>query len=169
MFLSIFLIFCSAQFTLGQIFNPIQYGAKGDGTADDTDAVRATLAAVALNNGGEVLFDAGYSFLTGCFNLTSNVILNVRGTILASQDSSNYVQIEPLPWYGGGQDAQMSGLPEWHPVIRSYHASNITITGGGKIDGQGAPWWTCLHRGNDSLHLVGAPCNGVSRSAMNLH
>uniref|UniRef100_A0A914X7P5 Glycoside hydrolase family 28 protein n=1 Tax=Plectus sambesii TaxID=2011161 RepID=A0A914X7P5_9BILA len=167
MFLIVFPILvlfgASLQPSNGQVFNPIHYGAKGDGISDDTAAVRAALAAAASNNGGEVLFDAPFAFLTGCFNVTSNVILNVKGTILASQDSSNYVQIEPLPWYGGGQDAQLSGNLEWQPVVRSYKASNITITGGGTIDGQGAPWWTCLHRGNDSEHLVGAPCNGISR------
>jgi hypothetical protein len=29
-------------------------------------------------------------------------------------------------------------------VVYSYYTSNITITGGGTIDGQGAGWWACV-------------------------
>jgi hypothetical protein len=48
-------------------------------------AVREALGTAAANNGGEVLFVAQHKFLTGCFKITSNVILNVKGAILASQ------------------------------------------------------------------------------------
>uniref|UniRef100_A0A914W8P7 Glycoside hydrolase family 28 n=1 Tax=Plectus sambesii TaxID=2011161 RepID=A0A914W8P7_9BILA len=149
-FLAFFLFIAACvQFADPQVFNPIDYGAKGDGISNDTEAVRATLAAVAANKGGEVLFDSQFAFLTGCFNITSNVILNVKGTILASQDSSNYIQVR--------------GALQWQSLVQANSASNITITGGGTIDGQGAPWWACLHRGNDSLHLHGPPCNGLDR------
>jgi polygalacturonase len=84
--------FC-ARFVNAQVFNPMHYNARGDGKTDDTKAVRATLAAAAANKGGEVLFDKQYTFLTGCFNVTSNVILNVKGTILASLNSDDYVQV----------------------------------------------------------------------------
>jgi polygalacturonase len=63
----------------------------------------------------------------------------VQGTILGSQNPTDYVLIPPLPWYGGGQDAQESGQPEWQALVHSYYANNITITGGGVIDGQGTP------------------------------
>ncbi len=53
------------HFTQAQVFNPFHYGAQGDGTTDDTIAVRATFAAAAANNGGEVLFPKNSTFLTG--------------------------------------------------------------------------------------------------------
>uniref|UniRef100_A0A914WRR4 Glycoside hydrolase family 28 n=1 Tax=Plectus sambesii TaxID=2011161 RepID=A0A914WRR4_9BILA len=141
-----------------QVFDPMNYNATGDGKTDDTNAIRAALAAARDNNGGRVLFDSQYIFLTGCFNVTSNIILDVRGTILASQNSSGYVRVQPLPWYGGGQDAQMTGELDRQSLVHSYYESNITITGGGTIDGQGEVWWNCSR-----YNFQGEPCNGASR------
>uniref|UniRef100_A0A914D545 Pectate lyase superfamily protein domain-containing protein n=1 Tax=Acrobeloides nanus TaxID=290746 RepID=A0A914D545_9BILA len=115
----------------------MKFNAAGDGKTNDTSAVRAALAAAENSNGGRVIFDANYTFLTGCFNVTSNIILDIRGTLLAYNNSDGYVPVQPLPWYGGGPDAQESGNMEWQSFIRSYNANNITITGGGLIDGQG--------------------------------
>ena len=143
--------------TSAQTYSVLKYGAVGDGKSDDTTAVRATLAAANASNGGRVIFDANYTFLTGCFNITSNIILDIQGKILASNDSKDFVPVQPLPWYGGGQDCQECGLMEWQSVIRSYNAKNITITGGGVIDGQGQPWWDCAH------FLLAPPCNLLSR------
>ena len=81
-----------------QIYNVKDFNATGDGKTDDTKAVRATLDAAANSNGGRVIFDSGYTFLTGGFNLTNNVILDVRGTILASLDPTKYNVVPTLPW-----------------------------------------------------------------------
>ena len=50
----------------------------------------------------------------------------------------------------------MSGSPMFHPFIRSFKAENITLTGGGLIDGQGSIWWSCAYKKNP-------PCSGYSR------
>ena len=60
-----------------QDYNVLSFNAVGDGKTDDTKAVRAALAAANSRNGGRVIFPSGYTFLTGCFNLTNNVILDV--------------------------------------------------------------------------------------------
>jgi hypothetical protein len=60
--------------------------------------------------------------------------------------------------YGGGPDAEESGQMEWGALVRSYNAENITITGGGVINGDGAPWWLCARR-----NLSEDPCHGFSR------
>jgi polygalacturonase len=152
------IIFVSSPFILSQDYRVIDFGAIGNGIANDTRAVRAALAAAAnKTNGGRVIFDVNHTFLTGCFNVSSNIILDIQGKILTSNLTSDYVPVQPLPWYGGGPDAQLSGQMEWQSVIRSYQADNITITGGGVIDGQGQYWWPC------QLNLTQPPCSGLSR------
>ena len=135
-------------------FNVMTYGAVGDGVADDTTAVRATLAAAAAVNGGTVLFPAGHTFSTGAFNLTSNIDLMVAGTIRASAGSSNghYTLASQLAWFGVG--------PSWQAFIHSDGASNLTLRGGGTIDGNGAAWWAC---GCKSSSPDAEPCLGHER------
>lgn len=161
LFLVSFLRIALAQ--LPPVYNVLDYGAVGDGHAMDTVALRSALLAAV--GGGVVLLPAPYVFLTGCVNLTSNIELRVEGTLKASSNSSggNFVLIEPLAWYGGGQDRQLSGDPEWQSVVHSYNAVNVSITGGGLIDGNGGAadgWWACFHA---SPALGPPPCSGFSR------
>jgi len=149
----------------GAVFNVLNFGAIGDGITSDTKAVRAALHAAFLVNGGTVLLPSPYIFLTGCVNLTSNVELRIEGTLLASPTTANgdYVLVPPLPWFGGGQDAQESGAPEWQSVIRSFNAENVSVTGGGLINGNGGAtngWWACFHA---SPALAPSPCSGFPR------
>uniref|UniRef100_A0A914BUG1 Pectate lyase superfamily protein domain-containing protein n=1 Tax=Acrobeloides nanus TaxID=290746 RepID=A0A914BUG1_9BILA len=135
-------------FIKAQDYNVINFGAVGDGNTDDTQAVRAAMAAANHSHGGRVIFDAGYTFLTGCFNISSNVILDVRGKILGSINASNYEIIPLLPFYGndthdGG--GYTNGMTK-QPLVYSYNANNITITGGGVIDGNGPYWYDCRYK-----------------------
>lgn len=86
---------------LAQDYHVLNFNATGDGKTDDTKAVRSAMASAAASNGGRVIFDEGYTFLTGAFNVSSHVILDVRGTILAvtSADTIDvFPLIPPLPW-----------------------------------------------------------------------
>ena len=121
--------------------------------------MRATTAALAAAGGGTLLLPYGYTFNSGPINLTSNTEFRVEGTFLASNNSaSDYVLIAPLPWFGGGQDAPMSGAPEWHPIIMAWQQSNISVTGGGVIDGNGGACYDCF-----AAKLKPSPCSGYSR------
>uniref|UniRef100_A0A914E8B2 Pectate lyase superfamily protein domain-containing protein n=1 Tax=Acrobeloides nanus TaxID=290746 RepID=A0A914E8B2_9BILA len=136
-----------------QEYNVRSYGAKGDGVTSDTIAVRSALAAASNTNGGRVIFDSGYIFLTGCFNVTSNVILDVRGTILGSINVSDYEVISILPWYGYHTDLVKQ------PFVYMYNATNVTITGGGTIDGNGPYWYRCM------INDTNPPCYPYGRYA----
>ena len=75
------------------------FGAVGDGVVKDTESIRSALAAC-----DEVLLPSGKTFLSGPLNLTSNQVLAVDGTLLASTDKHDYNLIAPLIGYGWGDD-----------------------------------------------------------------
>uniref|UniRef100_A0A914DP51 Polygalacturonase n=1 Tax=Acrobeloides nanus TaxID=290746 RepID=A0A914DP51_9BILA len=114
------------QLVRTQDYHVLNYGAVGDGKQDDTVAVRSTFSAAA--NGG--------------FNVSSNIIIDIRGTILGSTNTTLY------QWNSA----------YWHPLILASNVQNVTMTGGGLIDGNGSIWWKCA-RTNNSL----PPCENKSR------
>jgi polygalacturonase len=109
------------------------FGAVGDNATDNTGAVRAALAAVA--GGGEVLVPAGV-FKTGPFNLTSNVVLRVEGTAFALESVAAFPLVAGLPSYA----SSMPG-PRHHPFVWTVNQTNVTVAGGGEINGAGPFWW----------------------------
>lgn len=128
------------------------FGAVGDGVTDDTRAIRAALAA--CHGGGSVLLRAGGTFLTGPLNLTDNIELVVErnATLLATSDTSHYPQIAPLPSYGWTRDVNcfdsartangtVVGVLRYAPIIGAFGASNVSVRGGGLLNGSGTPWW----------------------------
>ena len=123
------------------------YGAVGNGIAKDTIALRSALA-----DCDHVYVPRGRTFLTAPLNMTSNQVLEVDGTLLASAEPSDFNLILPLMGYGWGNDENCFppgtspykihvGSLRYTPVVGAFHASNVTITGSGAIDGQGQAWW----------------------------
>lgn len=139
------------------------FGAKGDGKTLDTAAIAAALGACSSAGGGTVLFPAPGVYLTGAFNLTSNLVLTVQkgATISASTDPSLFPLVEALPSYpndGGRCSIQLRPLmlprtmrslcfaaantsPRYQAFVFGSNLTNVTITGGGIIDGNGRTWW----------------------------
>jgi hypothetical protein len=123
------------------------HGATGDGQTSDTAAIRGALSAC-----DEVVLPAGYSFLSGPLNLTSNQRLRVDGTLTASVDPSDYPLVLPMTGYGWGDDQNcfppdedknkiIVGSMRYSPVVGSYNPTNVTVVGAGTIDGRGEVWW----------------------------
>ena len=148
-----------------RVCDPLAHGAAGTGLVYDTAAIRAAVDECGAAGGGTVLFAAGRTFLSGAFNISSNTELRVEGVLLGSPNATDYVLVDYLPWYGPDppqkrMHATTEGpmdTREWSPFIQSWYASNVSISGGGTIDGQGAQWWACA--GN----MAAPPCSGYPR------
>ena len=98
------------------------YGAVGDGKALDTASIRKAAEACRNAGGGTLLFPPG-EYLTGQFDLYSNTTLRVASgaVIRGSTNMDDYA----LP---NGRHG---------PLIAVCDAENITVAGGGNIDGNG--------------------------------
>lgn len=127
--------FCLFVFVFGmhaaqgqRVYNVIHYGALGDGRTDDARSVQAAVDSCAAYGGGRVLIPGGRTFIAGPFDLKSNVELHVEaGAVLrANPDEKVYRKSafrenpgEGMNWIGG------------------ENLENVTLSGTGKIDGNG--------------------------------
>jgi len=109
------------------MFNIIDFGANGDGLTDNATAIQQAIDACSEQGGGMVYIPAG-TFMTGPFNLKSNVEFHVSasGTVLANPDERVYTQSAFKENYGEGSI--------W---IGGKDAVNVCISGQGTIDGNG--------------------------------
>jgi len=115
-----------------KIYNVRDFGAKGDGSTLDTNAIQSTIDAASKDQGGTVLIPAG-TFITGTIELKSNVTLHLaaQGRLLGSDKIENYKAGNGVPTSNGNI-----------VMISAANAENIRIEGPGTIDGNGAKFFT---------------------------
>ncbi|XXG56557.1 hypothetical protein AAC387_Pa03g3940 [Persea americana] len=111
------------------------FGASGDGKSYDTRCIQAAIDACAMAGGGRVRFPAG-SYLTGTIFLRSGVVLEVEkgARILGGAKERDY-PAEGRRWY----------------VVLAENATDVGITGGGEINGQG---WKFVKRMNPRKNVM---------------
>ncbi|WP_428741762.1 glycoside hydrolase family 28 protein [Tenacibaculum sp.] len=144
-FTLIILLICPSIFCFSQedgIYNIKDYGAIGDGTTLCTKAIQAAIDSCNANGGGKVIVPPG-NYLSGSLFLKSNIYFEVfsGATILFNDD------IENCPIVDG----------RWEGIERKIYASlftghdlkNVTITGRGRLNGQGSTWWEAFYKTRD--------------------
>jgi polygalacturonase len=143
-------------------YNVYEFGAKGDGNAEDTPALQAAID-LASARGGVVVFPAG-RYLSGTLHLRSNVSfrLSEGAVLIASSDDADFDPYEappsgsisptPISWrfanqfrhrqvsrYGSRVFHETVDNPDTtyahYSLIVGDHVSNVTIEGPGTIDG----------------------------------
>jgi polygalacturonase len=137
----------------GAPFNVRSFGARGDGAHNDGPSISAAIAAAAACGGGTVLLpyfaSNSSTFLSGPLFLESNVVFFVApgATLLATSDLRAWLGayhkpsgLSGFPTPGllnGGRCVERppANCTTWHKL------HNVTITGGGVIDGNGPSFW----------------------------
>lgn len=127
----------SATPTSGQralTVNVRQLGAKGDGLADDSPAIRAAIDKVAQKGSGTVQFPPG-TYLTGPIELASHMTLKLdRGATLLFHTNPQLYPPTLTRWEG-------TECYNFSPLIHGKDLVDVAIAGEGTIDGQGRDWW----------------------------
>jgi polygalacturonase len=124
--------------------NVKSFGAVGNGTTKDTAAIQKAINSCASAGGGTVEIPAG-NYLSAPLFLKSNITLQVDtgATLDASKTLSDYT----IP----------AGVIVKEPVlafINGYQLSNVGITGGGLINGEGSVWWSTGKVAHDRPRLI---------------
>ncbi len=109
-----------------------RFGAVADGATNCTGAIQKALDAAGKAGGGVVSIPPGL-YMTGTIFLRSGVTLDIQpgATLLASPDIADYPEMS----WGHNKDRQP------HHFIVASELHDVTIRGGGTIDGSGPAFW----------------------------
>jgi polygalacturonase len=142
------------------------FGARGDGKANDTAAIQAAIDAAP--GGGIVRLPAG-EYLSGTLRLKSRLVLQLDAdaTLLASPDDTAFDPHEKLP-YETHADEETRDFT--HALLQGRGLQQVSIVGPGRIDGnrrsRGGPKPIALKQCRDvtigNLTLENAPNYNIS-------
>ncbi|KAJ1264233.1 hypothetical protein BS78_09G247500 [Paspalum vaginatum] len=112
----------------GTVFSVVDFGARGDGVTDDTQAFEAAWAAACKVEASTVLVPSELEFVVGPISFSGpyckpNILFQLDGTILAKTSAR----------------AWGSGWLQW---LEFTKLTGIAIQGTGVINGRGQEWWT---------------------------
>jgi polygalacturonase len=133
-FASAALVFAAANAWAAQpIFNVMDYGARNDGSASATAAIRSAIQAAKAAGGGTVFIPAG-KYVTGPIELVSNLVLDIGpGAVLRFEASR-----ADLTYTKGRLEGTDCVTPV--PLIGGHDLENVTVRGRGTITTDNAQW-----------------------------
>ncbi len=120
-------------------FDVADYGARGRDIPADTAAVQAAIDACSAHGGGQVVVSSGTALTIGTIVLKSRVDLHLeRGALLqASPRNADFTRFAPPPvWFEPGPVQEMG------VVVYADNAEDVSISGPGRIDGNGMAYVT---------------------------
>ena len=120
------------------------YGAKGDGKTLDTVAIQKAIDDCASKGGGTVKLADAAKFVSAPLILKSHITLEIAAgtTLEASTNHADFPEIEQF--HDKGRQSLLSAA----------NAEDITIHGGGVIDGRGESWWENRGQGATRPRLI---------------
>ena len=108
------------------VYNVLDYGAKGDGAANDTAAIQKAVDTCTAQGGGQVVLPGGKTFLSGAVTLKTAVDFHLaRGAVLKGS----------ARWQDYGQAGAL---------LFAKDATGISISGDGVLDGNDKAVWQKL-------------------------
>ncbi|WP_438448709.1 glycoside hydrolase family 28 protein [Gorillibacterium sp. sgz5001074] len=116
------------------IYHITEFGARGDGQTNCSEAIRAAVAACKAKGGGTVYVPAG-TYLTGPIAMESHMTLYLEaGAVLKFSDRFDDYPAVFTRWSG------YEGYG-YHPLVYGHGLEQVAIKGEGILDGQGQAWW----------------------------
>ncbi len=138
LFVSLFVTFSVLGGPKEGWINILEEGGNNNGELC-TSAIHGAIEKASKRGGGTIYFPAG-EYLTGAIKLESNITLHLdAGAVLKFSTNFDHYPFVQMRWEG-------TVMHSFSPLIYAYEAENITITGRGKIDGQGKAWWSEMYR-----------------------
>lgn len=118
-------------------FNIKDYGARGDGSTNATEAFRVAIAAARAAGGGTVYVPPG-TYVSGPIELVSNLVLRI--------DAGATIRFPAvrLPFTKGRQQGVDAITPV--PLIGGHDLENVAITGRGTLASDNAEWMKLMPR-----------------------
>lgn len=131
-----------------------QFGAKGDGETDDTEAFENAWKEACTSSGSVFRVPRGKTYLVKPVTFSgpchSALTVQVLGKIVAPKDPSVWKGLDTRLW------------------LHFYSVDDLSVEGGGTIDGNGEEWWNKSCKINKSNPCTSAPTALTFESINNL-
>ena len=141
----ILLCLLSAFCLSAKTYDMQKLGADISGKKKCTELINSTIKKAAAEGGGTLYFAAG-TYLTGSIQMLNNITIHIESgaTLKFTDDFDDYLPFIKVRWEG-------VFMHSFRPLINAQNAENLTITGRGTIEGQGAKWWTARRNTNNEI------------------